>query len=280
MIEGRDGRPMAMLYTRQTELSGNVVPGSIPSPGEIERFEIAANVAYHGGAVQPTAKIYLVFWGTQWNGAGDPGGVRALLVRFVRGLGASSWLKTVTQYTQSDGRHASDASGMYAGSWIDESSIPDLNASDYQPAIAAEASRASAHFGDTTVNANYVIAVPHGVAVHGFAGNYGGVDAYCAWHSDTASSIAYTALPYIPDAGGDCGAGFVNSPGTDDGVSIIGGHEAAETETDPHFDAWYDRENNEIADKCAWKGLDGERFSTGTFPTQPLWSNAAAACVQ
>jgi serine protease len=126
--------------------------------------------------------------------------------------------------------------------------------------------------------------IPHGVHVYNFAGNSRSLYAYCAWHSSTSSSggtIAYTNFPYQSDAGASCGSGSVNSPGTNDGVSIVGGHEQAETETDPQPNTgWLDSGNNETGDKCAWTNLQNTSFSTGTFPTQPLWSNSANGCVQ
>jgi hypothetical protein len=38
-------------------------------------------------------------------------------------------------------------------------------------------------------------------------------------------------MPYITDAGASCGANF-NGLGTNSGITIVGGHEFAETETD------------------------------------------------
>jgi serine protease len=150
--------------------------------------------------------------------------------------------------------------------------------------LAAEAKRAAAHFGDYSASASYVILLAHGVKVYQFAGNFYSLNAYCAWHSSTAATggtIAYTNFPYQSDAGSSCGVGSVNSPGTNDGVSIVGGHEQAETETDPQPNTgWLDSSNAENGDKCAWTNLQNTSFSTGTFPTQPLWSNAVSGCVQ
>jgi hypothetical protein len=189
-------------------------------------------------------------------------------------------LKTVTQYTQADGTNIGHAPSFHTvtHAWNDASPVPDLNNdATYWELIAAEVQKAVRHFGDSKPSASYVIAVPHNTPVSGF-GYY-----YCAWHSYTTingANVAYTNLPYMPDAGAACGQRFVNNPGVDDGVSIVEGHEQAETETDPQLDAWFDGYGSEIGDKCAWMDLQNTRFSTGTFPTQPLWSNNADACVQ
>jgi hypothetical protein len=117
---------------------------------------------------------------------------------------------------------------------------------------------------------------------------------YCAWHSATsygAGTLSYTNLPYLLDAAGSCGEGFVNSPGTWDGFSIVGGHEYAEAVTDPYpASGWWDPADNvsggEIGDKCAWGGqiwgtLDPAgniTLSTGTFAMQSLWDNNTTSC--
>ena len=110
---------------------------------------------------------------------------------------------------------------------------------------------------------------------------------YCAWHSNSGN-ISYTNLPYVTDAGAACGAN-VNGLGANAGITIIAGHEFAETETDPFpASGWVDRIGAENGDKCAWiKSGQGAiatiSLSTGTFAVQSLWSNAfnsgAGGCV-
>src|SRR5581483_5593254 len=100
-------------------------------------------------------------------------------------------------------------------------------------AIAAEAVRAAAHFGVTGNNVMIMVATPHGNSTRGFAVQW------CAYHSSTSTTsgqLAYTNFPYQTDAGASCGENFVNSgsAGLLDGVSIVGGHEYAESITDPY----------------------------------------------
>ena len=50
----------------------------------------------------------------------------------------------------------------------------------------------------------------------------------------------------------------------------------SEAETDPHLNAWYDRQGYENADKCAWHFNKVSPFSNGsTWKIQGNWSNAA-----
>jgi serine protease len=91
--------------------------------------------------------------------------------------------------------------------------------------------------------------------------------------------VAYTNLPYITDAGASCGANF-NGMGPTAGITIVEGHELAETMTDQFPNGgWLDGSGAENGDKCAWissgQGASARvTLSTGTFPVQSLWSNA------
>jgi serine protease len=253
------------------------------------------NLYYHGGVggigVETAPKVYLVLWGSQWNG-NDPSGEAAIVQNFLNGAGGSSWLNSVTQYCQgipagtyscSGGTKAGNPSGLLKGVWSDNSSNAPHRPS--QSALAGEAARAAAHFGNTTsasnTSAQYVIATAHGNNSGGFGGSY------CAWHSSTSSSygtVAYTNLPYITDAGGSCGANF-NGLGQNAGITIVEGHELAETITDQFpSGGWLDSGGAENGDKCAWisSGQGAAQkisLSTGTFPVQSLWSNASGGCV-
>ena len=258
------------------------------------------NLSYHGGVggigVETAPKVYLVLWGSQWNG-NDPSGEAARVQGFIQGVGGSTWLNSVTQYCQgvsvgtvfcgSSGQHAGNPSNILSGIWNDNGSAAVSHPTQSQ--LAAEAVRAAQHFGNTTGSSNattqYVIATAHGNNASGFGTQY------CAWHSSTSSSVgnvAYTNLPYITDAGASCGANF-NGLGPNAGQTIVEGHELAETITDQFPNGgWLDRRGEENGDKCAWissgQGASASiHLSTGTFAVQSLWSNAfnsgAGGCV-
>ena len=250
------------------------------------------NLSYHGGVggigVETAPKIYLVFWGSQWNN-NDPSGEAATLESFVGGEGGSSWLNSVTQYCQGvasgtvfcngAGTPAGNQANMLAGIWFDNASSAPGRPKQSQ--LAAEAVRAASHFGNTTAASNasvqYVVATSTGHSSGGFKTQY------CAYHSSTSSSVgtvAYTNLPYITDAGASCGANF-NGLGPNAGITIVEGHEGAETITDQFPNGgWLDSSGGENGDKCAWiasgQGASADvRFPDGnTFPVQSLWSNA------
>lgn len=260
----------------------------------------SSNLSYHGGTggigVETAPKVYLVLWGSQWNN-NDPSGEAAILTSFYQHVGGSSWNNSVTQYCQGvasgtvfcngAGQAAGNQTNIYAGVWADNTSSAPSRPRQSQ--LAAEAVRAAAHFGNNTAASNasvqYVIATATGNSSQGFKTQY------CAYHSSTSSSagnVAYTNLPYITDAGASCGANF-NGLGPDAGITIVGGHEMAETETDQFPNGgWLDSGGAENGDKCAWissgQGASANVSMGGvTFPVQSLWSNAfnsnAGGCV-
>jgi len=111
----------------------------------------------------------------------------------------------------------------------------------------------------------------------------------CSLNYLTAVHIAQHPIGQVDTArGAGCGANF-NGLGARAGITIVGGHEFGETETDifPRS-GWLDGNGKENADKCAWissgHGASANvSLSTGTFPVQSLWSNAfnrgAGGCV-
>jgi hypothetical protein len=269
------------------------------------------------GVTTGAPRVYLVFWGSQWGSAstnaqgyttlsGDPSGMAPYYQAFIKGLGTNSelWSGVMTQYCEGVASGSTTcpataahvgypAGGALAGLWVDTSAAAPSAATGHQ--LGVEAVNAAAHFGNTTAAANrnvqYMIISPTGTKPDGFntpGGNF------CAWHDYTGDStlvggavsspagpLAFTNLPYVTDAGQSCGMNFVNagSTGTLDGVSIVGGHEYAETITDQYpAGGWIDSSGEENADKCAWlsSGTGASQnlaLATGTFAVQTTWAN-------
>jgi serine protease len=258
-----------------------------------------SNLFYHGATVGVETgadKVYLVFWGSQWTN-NDPSGEASIEQNFFNHVGGSSWNNTVTQYCEGvasgtifcngAGTAATNPKGVLAGYWYDNGSAAPSSPSQSQ--LANEAIRAASHFGNTAAGSNNTVQYVINTATGNNASGFG--TQYCAWHSSTSSSygtIAYTNMPYVTDAGAGCGADF-NGLGPNAGITIVGGHEFAETETDIFPNGgWLDRNGSEIGDKCAWissgQGASANVNMNGaTFPVQSLWSNAfnngAGGCV-
>ena len=281
------------------------------------------NLSYGGGVggigvTTGRAKVYLVFFGSQWGRkgrnshgyvtlSGDHAVTAPYLQRMFKGLGTNGerWSGVMTQYCQgiAAGRQSCPATaphvrfpqgGVLAGVWVDKRVKSPAQATGHR--LGREAVDAAAHFGNTTAasnrNAQYVILSPPGTDPDRYQEQN-----FCAWHDwngDTTLSggpvtsshghIAFTNMPYVTDVGATCGAHFVRSgPGGKlDGVSMVSGHEYAETLTDQNPPGgWVDSQGMENADKCAWRrpgstgGAAVLRLSTGNFAMQGTWANDA-----
>jgi serine protease len=268
------------------------------------------------GVTTGPEKVYLVFYGSQWGTqgtdgsgnvtlSGDPSGEAPYLQKLMKGLGTNGelWSGVMTQYCQgvATGSQTCPASnqfhvayptgGALAGVWVDESTASPGTASGHQ--LGVEAVNAAAHFGNTTAalnrNAQYVILSPTGTNPDNWL-----TGGFCAWHDWNGDStlsggavtspygdIAFTNFPYSTDQGASCGQNFVNSgsAGNLDGVSIVEGHEYAETITDQNPAGGYtDSSGAENGDKCAWNQGPGApagnlSLPTGTFAMQSTWGN-------
>ena len=282
---------------------------------------LSAHGGIHGIEVTTGApQVYVVFYGSQWgtqgtdgNGyatfTGDPAGMAPRIQAMFKGLGTNNelWSGVQTQYCDGAASGAQTCAaglphvgyptgGALAGVWYDNS-VASASQSTGNT-LAKEAVLAANHFGNTTAaknrSAQYVIVSPTGTHPDGFNTTGGN---FCAWHDYTGDPglgsvsqpngpAAFTNLPYIPDMGASCGQSFVNAgaAGTLDGVSIVEGHEYAETVTDQFpSGGWFDSSGAENGDKCAWitpgsaGGAQDVPFATGTFAMQATWGNDGAS---
>jgi serine protease len=256
----------------------------------------SGQLAYKGGNVTTAPNIYVVYWGSQWGSSSitnDPSGEAALQSSFFSHAYGSgdTFFTSQTQYCQGVATGTTNCNGAgtavghpasnpLAGTWLDSAGSAPRRPSTSQ--IAAEAVRAAAHFGISGDNVQVIVDLPTGVSPSGFKTQY------CAWHDHTTTAsgadLPYTNMPYITDAGTSCGANFVSTgssgvSGATEGVTIVGGHEYAETITDPApSSGWLDGGGAETGDKCAWissgQGASAIISLNGAnFAVQSLWSN-------
>jgi hypothetical protein len=274
-----------------TYMKINKAHGARPGKG-------VSNLLYHGGPIESAAAVYIVWWGPQWSTGfssnGFSSGQAQTYVRsFFNNVGGTAWAKTTDQYcsnvpngTTNCGAapvHPTNPAGQLKAAVLDTTAVP---TSPTQAQIAAEAVKLSGlvNGGVVDQNADYMVFTPTGHSQNGFGTQW------CAYHS-SSGTVSYSYMPYQPDAGAACGMNFVNSSngangsGYFDGFSIVGGHEYAETITDPYPNSgWLDGRGAEIGDKCAWLSSGTGAATNLTFggqlyAVQSLWSNAAAGCV-
>jgi serine protease len=193
-----------------------------------------------------------------------------------------------SQYTDSSGHHPAYPTSLghsFAG-WAAYCGTVPASATDAQLAAVAQAYASFLGAANVNRSTQIIVVSPSGTNPGGGFGS-----SYCAYHNVTtfnSANLSWTNLPYMPDAGANCGANFIPSGPSPalQGWSIVAGHEYAESATDPFVTntvsdyAWYDNQGFEIGDKCAWTGIYTESTATGSYVQQPEWSNATSACAQ
>jgi len=246
------------------------------------------NLVYNGGQVQHSVKVYLLLWGPNWESDPSQAASASYLRSFYSGLGVQpedNWSTITDQYGDGTG-HPSFNGSVYVGTFQD-TTTPPTGVTQGQLSAESDAFDSAEGIAPGSTNVQVVIATQSGTCPSGFA--CGGSGSYCAWHSYDDNSVPYTNLPYMLDAGFSCGEDFISAQ--DDGFSIVGGHEYAETITDPYPNSgWWDPSDpygGEIGDKCAWGGsiwggsdpAGDVNLATGSFAMQSLYSNANTGCV-
>jgi hypothetical protein len=213
--------------------------------------------------------------------------VKTELASLYGGLAASKWAVTLKQYCDSSG----------PPQWPDEPgfAFPDYTNPPKAPSnaqISAEVNKISTYIEG--VPPTFVVVTPPGIAPA-----YDTKNGLCGQHSWTlrkggGPDISWIDIPYgIIEKNHGCGWGL--KQGVPGAVSVVAGHEWAESVTDPFVNSnkpgsgWATSGKNavEVADLCEpelvfhiFHAYVFElKLKTGEFVMQELWSNAAGKCV-
>jgi hypothetical protein len=237
-------------------------------------------LSYDNGPVLLKPKAYVIFWG--YRKYGDPDRVAPLIEAYFKAVGASRHNAVYTQYydvARGKTNYITNFKGQLGGVWFDEENPVPAEPTD--AAVAQESLHGVSHFG-YDANGSYIVATPHGRNSQGFGTQF------CGYHSATSGSggnlVAYTNLPYVPDAGTACYADDIVPPkdesAKDEGVTIIAGGEYGASITDPNpGTGWYSFEYGEITE-CTGRGIQNDKFGKKSYTTGALYSNASKSCVQ
>ncbi len=116
-------------------------------------------------------------------------------------------------------------------------------------------------------NTLYFVFLPEGVTV--VQGNSASCQTFCGYHESFGKNVYYAVMPY-PGCSG-CTGGLAVL----DALTSTTSHELCEAITDPiPGQGWYDDNNGEIGDICAWKTR-----KLGNYTIQLEWSNRAGSCM-
>src|SRR5438874_6918944 len=221
------------------------------------------NLTNHGGPIMTASVVKAIYWGTQWGNSSFVGDKQSGLDSFYGGWTGSKYAGTTTEYSSSNGKVSGNVT--YNGFVVDTSGS--LSSPPSTAQIVAEVAK---KISNPVANGYYPVYVD---LKRGNAG-------YCAWHDTGTVGTVQVQVAFFFNLDGDSGCNPGDTtPGRSEGLAAlanVSGHELSEAETDPHLNAWYDRQGYENADKCAWHLNKLSTFSNGSkWKIQGNWSNAA-----
>jgi hypothetical protein len=223
----------------------------------------APQLTYRGGPLLTAVQVFTVFWGQAWQTTANSAFMTQMNAFFDFVL-TSKLIDQLGEYstpgnTIGHGKRIGtlNLTSTEPGSSVDDSGIQSM----VQQQISAGT------FPANTPNSLYFVFLPPGTQVT--QGGSASCKVFCGYHDATSSGIFYAVMPY-PGCSG-CLGGLA----TLQALTSTSSHELCEAITDPiPGQGWYDDNNGEIGDICAWKTK-----VLGGFTVQLEWSNSADACV-
>jgi len=221
-------------------------------------------LTYRGGPLLTNVEVFTIFWGAAWQ---DPANATLItqINSFFDDILASSLMDQLAEY---DVTGKSIGRGVLLGTntFIDSDPAKSLTDTAIQNFIQAGITAGT--FPAVTANTLYFLYLPPGVTVK--QGTAASCKDFCGYHDATPSGgIYYAVMPY-PGCSG-CLGGLDTLPA----LTSTSSHELCEAITDPvPGQGWYDDNNGEIGDICAWKTRQ-----LGNYTIQLEWSNKAGSCI-
>ena len=208
--------------------------------------------------------MFTIFWGTGWK-AGTLLSTSKTINQFFTSILQSSLITQLSEYNTTKYKIGN---GKLTGTTTITTAAPKTSITD--TAIQTQLNKwikTEKNFPQPNKNTLYFIYTDNGVSVS--MGGSKSCSSFCGYHNSIGQNIFYAVMPY-PGCTGCRGGLSVN-----DALTATSSHELCEAITDPiPGSGWYDDNNGEIGDICAWK------FKTvNGFKVQLEWSNKQNKCV-
>ena len=223
----------------------------------------APQLTYRNGPLLTAVQVFTVFWGSAWQQASNSS-LMTQMNQFFDYILTSQLMDQLGEYSvpgQAIGH------GSRIGTTVLTSPAPGTSVQDstIQQLIQQEIDAGT--LPAANANTLYFVFLPNGVTV--VQGNSSSCQAFCGYHDSFGQNVYYAVMPY-PGCTGCTGGSAVF-----DALTSTTSHELCEAITDPiPGQGWYDDNNGEIGDICAWKTR-----TLGSYTIQLEWSNRAGACV-
>ena len=234
-------------------------PGKAAAPAAAA----APQLTYRNGPLLTAVEVFTVFWGAAWQQAANSS-VMAQVNQFFDFILTSQLIDQLGEYSVPG---ITIGHGSRIGTTVIASPDPGTSVQDsaiqnmIQQEISAGALQA------TSANTLYFVFLPNGVQV--VQGGGSSCQVFCGYHDSFGNNVYYAVMPY-PGCSG-CTGGLA----VFDALTSTTSHELCESITDPiPGEGWYDDNNGEIGDICAWKTR-----KLGNYTIQLEWSNKAGACI-
>ena len=222
----------------------------------------APALTYRGGPLLAAVKVFTVFWGAEWAQA-PLAGLIDQINGFFDFVLTSALIDQLAEYSVANYQigHSSRIGSATVTSPALRRVAPD---GAIQHLLRQEITTNSAFPQPDANTLFFVYLQPGVVAVQGGSRS---CSSFCGYHSNVGA-IFYAVMPY-PGCSGCTG-----SLQPFDALTSTSSHELAEAITDAiPGQGWYDDQNGEIGDICAW-----QTKKLGNYAVQLLWSNQAGKC--
>ena len=223
----------------------------------------APQLTYRNGPLLTNVEVFCIFWGNAWQSSGNTS-LSQQLISFYDFILTSSLMEQLAEYSvpgQSIGH------GKRIGSFNLTSSEPGNSVDDSAIQQMLQAQIDTGVLPAVTANTLYFLYLPPGTTVTMSDGS--SCKDFCGYHNATPNNVFYAVMPYPGCVG--CQGGLDTFPV----LCSTSSHELCEAITDPvPGQGWYDDNNGEIGDICAWKTKQ-----VGAYTVQLEWSNQSSSCV-
>jgi hypothetical protein len=224
----------------------------------------APQLTYRNGPLLANVEVFCIFWGNAWQSTANTT-LSQQLIAFYDFILSSSLIDQLAEYSvpsQSIGH------GKRIGSLNLTSSEPGNSVGDSAIQQMLQAQIDTGVLPAATANTLYFLYLPPGTTVTMSDGSASCRD-FCGYHNATPNNVFYAVMPYPGCTG--CQGGLDTFPV----LCSTSSHELCEAITDPlPGQGWYDDNNGEIGDICAWKTKQ-----VAAYTVQLEWSNQSSSCV-
>lgn len=219
-------------------------------------------LVYNGGPLLTSVEVFTVFWGSAWQSSHK--NLSQKINQFFETILVSSLIDELGEYGASGQKIAK---GKCIGTKTILTPQPGNPTTDNSIRAFLKKKIQQKVIPRPTPNILYFIYLPPDITVE--MGRQTSCQAFCGYHNATSQNIFYAVMPY-PNCHGCLGKLSVF-----DALTSTSTHELSESITDPiPGKGWYDNQNGEIGDICAWKTK-----KIGNYTVQLEWSNKKKACM-